>query len=77
VLVLHRSSLFSPNQKEKGTGGERGVKRCEPLTVRDQVSRFVLAMHICRSRRLATQCCRFARQMTNFDARNGLTEGLD
>jgi hypothetical protein len=39
--------VFSARIKEEeGTGGERGFKRCEPLTVRDQVSRFVLAMHI-------------------------------
>ncbi len=25
------------------------LKRCEPLTVRDQHSRFVLAVHVCRS----------------------------
>jgi putative transposase len=33
----------------KGWWRTGDMKRCEPLTVRDQYSRFVLAVHICRS----------------------------
>ena len=33
----------------KGWWRTGDLKRCEPLTVRDQFSRFVLAVHVCRS----------------------------
>jgi transposase InsO family protein len=35
--------------------------RCEPLTVRDQFSRFVLAVHVCRSPRIAEAMTAFER----------------
>jgi len=36
----------------KGWWRTGDLKRCEPLTVRDQHSRFVLAVHVCRSPRI-------------------------
>lgn len=36
----------------KGWWRTADMRRCEPLTVRDQFSRFVLAVHVCRSPRI-------------------------
>jgi transposase InsO family protein len=41
------NALWTADYKGWWRTGDRG--RCEPLTVRDQFSRFVLAVHVCRS----------------------------
>ena len=45
----------------KGWWRTGDMKRCEPLTVRDQFSRFVLAVHVCRSPKLEESMSLFDR----------------
>ena len=47
VLADAPNMLWTSDYKGWWRTGD--LKRCEPLTVRDQFSRFVLAVHVCRS----------------------------
>ena len=47
VLADAPNALWTSDYKGWWRTGD--LKRCEPLTVRDQFSRFVLAVHVCRS----------------------------
>jgi putative transposase len=59
VAATRPNALWTADYKGWWRTGD--LKRCEPLTVRDQFSRFVFAVHICRSPQIVEAMLLFER----------------